>query len=61
MAVPKRKSSKSRMRSRKASHKRAVPQPGVCPQCGAPRLPHRICPSCGMYRGRQVLNRSDDD
>lgn len=26
-----------------------------CPQCHNPRLPHHVCPVCGTYRGRQVL------
>jgi large subunit ribosomal protein L32 len=27
----------------------------ACPNCGAPRVPHRVCASCGQYRGEQVL------
>lgn len=54
MAVPKRKSSKQKVRSRKASHKRPLPAVGECPQCGEPQQPHRVCPSCGYYKGRQV-------
>ncbi|MGQ9622704.1 MAG: 50S ribosomal protein L32 [Candidatus Caldatribacteriaceae bacterium] len=26
-----------------------------CPHCHALKLPHRVCPSCGYYKGRQVL------
>lgn len=55
MAVPKRKVSKSSIRSRKASHKKRTPTANPCPECGAPHEPHRVCPSCGQYRGRQVL------
>ena len=25
-----------------------------CPQCHEPKPPHRVCPNCGYYRGRQV-------
>ena len=55
MAVPKRKSSKSKVRSRRRHHKAQVTGTNLCPQCGAPRRPHRVCPSCGYYRGRQVV------
>jgi len=56
MAVPKRKLSKSKIRMRKSSHKVVLPAAKPCPNCGAQHLPHRICPSCGYYRGRQVLS-----
>ena len=55
MAVPKRKSSKSSIRTRRRYHKAKVAGTNACPQCGAPRRPHRVCPSCGYYRGRQVV------
>jgi large subunit ribosomal protein L32 len=32
----------------------------ACPQCGANQEPHRVCPSCGYYRGRQVLTIQAD-
>lgn len=55
MGVPKRRSSKARMRTRKAANRFRAPQLGKCPQCGAHVLPHRVCPSCGYYKGRQVI------
>ena len=27
----------------------------VCPQCKSPKLPHRACPKCGTYKGREVI------
>jgi large subunit ribosomal protein L32 len=27
----------------------------ACPNCGAPRIAHRVCPSCGQYRGETVV------
>ncbi|MBI3901108.1 MAG: 50S ribosomal protein L32, partial [Chlamydiia bacterium] len=30
-----------------------------CSNCGAPHLPHRVCPSCGHYRGRVVEAQKD--
>jgi large subunit ribosomal protein L32 len=32
-----------------------VPGLSRCPNCGASALSHQICPSCGQYRGRQVI------
>jgi large subunit ribosomal protein L32 len=26
-----------------------------CPKCGDPKMPHRVCPTCGYYRGEQVV------
>ena len=61
MGVPKRKTSKSKNRMRVASHKKTIPAAKPCPKCGEPHLPHRVCPSCGTYRGRQVLIISADE
>jgi large subunit ribosomal protein L32 len=36
--------------------KLAPPARSVCPQCGAVKLPHRVCSNCGTYRGRQVID-----
>lgn len=57
MPVPKRKKARSRTRSRKAQWKgtATIPTYATCPQCHKPKLPHRACPSCGTYAGRQVL------
>ncbi|MCS7048156.1 MAG: 50S ribosomal protein L32 [Verrucomicrobiae bacterium] len=54
MGVPKRRSSHQRMATRRAANAYRAPQLGKCPQCGARVLPHRVCPACGFYKGRQV-------
>lgn len=54
MANPKRRHSKARTAKRRA-HDALVPaSAGECPRCHEPKLPHRVCPQCGYYRGRQV-------
>lgn len=55
--TPKRKKSKAKVRQRRAMWNRNVPRVETmsCPECGAPRLPHRVCPTCGKYKGRQVV------
>jgi len=55
MAVPKQKQSHSRTNKRRSTHKAAQPTVSECPQCHSPRLPHRVCPECGFYGGRQVV------
>ena len=57
MAQPKRKTSKARKNRRIRSHKRSYPAAGVCSSCGAPALPHRVCGSCGEYRGRKLVSQ----
>lgn len=58
MAVPQRRQSKSRSRMRRSHDRVAVPNVIYC-DCGEPSLPHRICPSCGTYKGRQYLRNED--
>jgi large subunit ribosomal protein L32 len=56
MGVPKRKPSTSRMKMRRAYNRvLKLPQISKCPQCAEPHVPHRVCPACGYYKGRQVL------
>ncbi len=59
MAVPKKKTSKSRKNMRRAHDFLTPPAAAVCPQCKAPKLPHRVCPSCGTYKGKEVLKSED--
>ncbi|MBT3192954.1 MAG: 50S ribosomal protein L32 [Verrucomicrobia bacterium] len=60
MAVPKRKTSKSKCRMRKRSHESVVRAAKACPECGAPQQPHRVCAACGQYNGKQVLTVETD-
>jgi large subunit ribosomal protein L32 len=55
MGVPKRKMSKMRLRTRKAANRWHATKLNKCPQCGSAHAGHTACPSCGYYKGRQVL------
>ena len=56
MAVPKQKKGRGATHTRRsANSKLAAPSRSVCPQCGAPKLPHHVCPNCGYYKDREVL------
>jgi large subunit ribosomal protein L32 len=55
MGVPKRKTSKSRLGTRRAANRWHAPKLVNCAQCGSRMVAHNACPSCGYYHGRQVL------
>ena len=55
MAVPNGKVSKARRDKRRSSvWKLSAPALVKCSKCGALHMPHRMCPECGYYNGRQV-------
>ncbi len=56
MAVPKRKTSKAKTRGRKSINMRlSAPALTECGTCGNKVVPHRVCPKCGFYKGKQYL------
>ena len=55
MPVPKKKTSQRRRDQRRSQQKLVVETASVCPQCTSPKLPHRACPKCGTYKGREVI------
>lgn len=55
MAVPKRKTSKSKRDMRRTHKKTQAPDISRCPECGEARLPHHACPSCGYYKDRVAV------
>lgn len=61
MAVPKKKTSQSRKGMRRAHHALVDVQSQDCPNCGARKLSHHICSSCGHYKGRQVFKNQAVD
>lgn len=54
--LPKRKVSKGRRDRRRAHDFIEVPNLVQCSNCGEMRLSHRVCPSCGHFRGREVIS-----
>jgi large subunit ribosomal protein L32 len=56
MAVPKKRTSSARRDKRRANHKAGKARLNSCPRCHSPRLPHRVCPTCGTYAGREVVS-----
>jgi large subunit ribosomal protein L32 len=61
VAVPKRRNPRARRNARRANHDK-VSQPSVieCPNCGELMMPHRMCPACGHYNGREVVAMGEE-
>jgi len=59
MAVPKKKTSKSKSKMRRSNWKISAPGLSIDKKSGLYVMPHRVCPSTGMYKGKQVLNVSE--
>ena len=55
MAVPKRRHSNSRTGSRRAHDAKEPRHLQTCPQCSISVPPHTVCPKCGHYMGRKVV------
>jgi large subunit ribosomal protein L32 len=60
MAHPKRKVSKQRRDKRRTHYKAIVPTLATCSNCGAAVMYHHVCPECGYYRGRQLIEKNVD-
>ncbi|HRJ61264.1 MAG TPA: 50S ribosomal protein L32 [Azospirillaceae bacterium] len=58
MAVPKKKTSKSRRNMRRSHHALGAQSYGECPNCGELKRPHHVCESCGHYDGREVVDQA---
>ncbi len=55
MAVPFRRTSKTRKRKRRTHYKIVAPGMQVCPSCGEMKAAHRVCKTCGTYKGVTVV------
>ena len=58
MAVPKTKTSKQRTNTRFANWKATAPSLVECPQCHELKASHVVCPKCGYYDGKMVVDVS---
>jgi large subunit ribosomal protein L32 len=58
-ALPKQRISRARQGNRRRHH--FIPPLNLvpCRSCRELKRPHHVCPNCGMYRGRQVIEIED--
>jgi len=61
MAVPKRRTSRSRKGKRRSHHYIKPIHIQYCPACEQPVLPHRVCANCGQYQGRTVVEMEEKE
>ncbi|HJW91105.1 MAG TPA: 50S ribosomal protein L32 [Anaerolineales bacterium] len=52
---PKRKHSQGRRDRRRAHDALETRNLVACSNCGEKRLSHRVCPNCGHYQGREII------
>lgn len=60
MALPKRRSSKARQGNREASKGLKSPNLIPCPNCQELMKAHHVCPNCGHYSGREVIETEEE-
>jgi len=61
MAVPKRRTSKTKKRMRRTHLKKSMPTLMTCPNCGKALKPHRVCTECGHYKNKDVLSIKSEE
>ncbi|BDC51972.1 50S ribosomal protein L32 [Bryobacterales bacterium F-183] len=55
MPNPKRRHSKRRTSQRRAHDHLKAKGLAECPSCHERVLPHRVCPFCGKYKNREII------
>ena len=61
MAVPFRRTSKTKKRMRRTHLKKTAATVLSCPNCGEPIKAHRACKECGYYNGKEVVKKSEKE
>ncbi|MDP6625780.1 MAG: 50S ribosomal protein L32 [Nitrospinota bacterium] len=57
---PKRRTSKSKRNMRRSHDALTPPTLSECPQCHEVKIPHQVCPSCGFYKGKEVIEIKEE-
>lgn len=56
---PKRKHTKGRRNRRRSHDAVSAPQLVACSNCGEMTKPHTVCPNCGYYDGKEVVEKKE--
>lgn len=60
MAVPKKKTSKSKRNMRRSHHALKPVGGAECPNCGELTRPHHLCLACGQYNKKQIIHEPEE-
>jgi large subunit ribosomal protein L32 len=60
MAVPKKKTSKSKRDMRRSHHALTPANTMKCQHCGEQKQRHRICTACGTYKGKEIVKKDEE-
>ncbi|MBI3794846.1 MAG: 50S ribosomal protein L32 [Nitrospinae bacterium] len=52
---PKKKTTARKKGFRRSHDALSAKSLATCPNCQEPKLPHHVCPSCGMYDGQEII------
>ncbi len=61
MAVPFRRTSKTKKRMRRTHLNKEVGALATCSKCGATLRPHRACTRCGNYNRKEVIKIEEEE
>ena len=61
MAVPKRRQSNSRTGRRRAHDAKTPKKLQYCPKCSTAKPSHVVCPNCGTYMGRTIVEQETEE
>ena len=59
MPNPRHRHSRTRGRKRQAHDALKTVSLSICSHCKEKKMPHRVCPNCGYYKGRQVMEAKE--
>jgi large subunit ribosomal protein L32 len=60
MAEPKKRLTSSRSGSRQSHDAITLQNLRYCSHCKSKIVPHRVCPTCGYYKGKKMIELKDE-
>lgn len=61
MAEPKKRTNKSKSGMRRMHIKAVMPSIVYCPNCHEAKPTHMVCPTCGHYKGKLIVEKKEKE